>query len=371
MISLKYITSTQISDLKAELINLDNNKGINSVLVLSGAHNNYDEKQLNNLLKSYSKPIFGGHFPGIIYENECYETGSIIVGLEYIPEIIYCDDIEDEDLIENTISKSISKFSEMKTLFVFVDSLSRGVDLFIQQIFIQFGLKYNYIGGGAGSLDFITKPCIYTNDGVKKNCGLIIGLNKPSGIGVKHGWGKIAGPFKVSKSNLNQIIELDYKNAFNVYQEEISKHSNKYITENNFFEIAKSYPFGITKFDSECIVRDPIKVTNEIIECVGVIKTGIYVNILHGDCQMLLDAAEQAIKKALYGIDQNVIEFTFIVDCISRSLFLEKEFIKELNSIKTNIKSVPLFGVLSIGEIANNGKEYMDFYNKTIVIACV
>ncbi len=371
MISVNYITSSKIYDLEKILINLDSQIAIKCIFILSGANNNYDEKHLNDLLKNSSKPIFGGLFPGIIYENESFDTGSIIVGLEYNPEIIFCDDIEDEDHIENTISESISMFSEMKTLFVFVDSLSKGIDIFIQQIFIHFGLKYNYIGGGAGSLDFISRPCIYTNDGVKKNCGLIIGLDQTSGIGVKHGWDKIAGPFKVTKSNLNQLIELDYQNAFNVYQEKISKHSKNYINENNFFEISKSYPFGITKLDSECIVRDPIKVQDGIIECVGVIRTGSYVNLLHGNCKMLLKAAEQAIKRALVEIDEETIEFTFMVDCVTRSLFLEDEFSRELDLIKSNIKTVPLFGVLSIGEIANNGKEYMDFYNKTIVIACI
>jgi hypothetical protein len=31
---------------------------------------------------------------------------------------------------------------------------------------------------------------------------------------------------------------------------------------------------------------------------------------------------------------------------------------------------LPFFGILSLGEIANNKTDYLEFYNKTSVVAC-
>ena len=57
---------------------------------------------------------------------------------------------------------------------------------------------------------------------------------------------------------------------------------------------------------------------------------------------------------------------TLLIDCVSRALFLEDNFAQEVGAICE--KYVPLIGVLSLGEISNSGKDYMEFYNKTCVV---
>jgi hypothetical protein len=58
-----------------------------------------------------------------------------------------------------------------------------------------------------------------------------------------------------------------------------------------------------------------------------------------------------------------------IIDCLTRSLFLEDRFDDELKIIANKAGSdVFLFGVLSLGEIASTGDKYIELYNKTIVI---
>ena len=58
-----------------------------------------------------------------------------------------------------------------------------------------------------------------------------------------------------------------------------------------------------------------------------------------------------------------------LFDCISRAIYLGDDFADELKEIKRNIKpNKNLFGALTLGEIANNGNEYIIFYNKSCVI---
>jgi len=51
-------------------------------------------------------------------------------------------------------------------------------------------------------------------------------------------------------------------------------------------------------------------------------------------------------------------------------LFLDQDFNQELENVHRFVNDVPFFGVLSLGEIANNGNDYLEFYNKTAVVAC-
>ena len=56
----------------------------------------------------------------------------------------------------------------------------------------------------------------------------------------------------------------------------------------------------------------------------------------------------------------------FLIDCISRALFLGDDFIDEIKAVSE--ANTPMIGALSLGEIANNGREYLEFYNKTCVV---
>lgn len=53
---------------------------------------------------------------------------------------------------------------------------------------------------------------------------------------------------------------------------------------------------------------------------------------------------------------------------VSQGVFLEDDFTKELDGIKKQVDNETLFGALTLGEIANNGNEYINFYNKTCVV---
>ena len=58
------------------------------------------------------------------------------------------------------------------------------------------------------------------------------------------------------------------------------------------------------------------------------------------------------------------------MDCISRALFLEHEFELELQAIAEQFTdNHAMFGALVLGEIANSGSGYLEFYNKTTVVS--
>jgi hypothetical protein len=280
---------------------------------------------------------------------------------------IVCLSEADTDF-DQWITKQKSNIAAAKTLLVFVDGFARRIGAFIESLFNICGLGINYLGGGTGSLSMIQKPSILTNQGLVSDAAILVGCDIESGIGVNHGWQPISGPYKVTEAENNTIRTLDWRPAFDVYRTAVEAHADKSFEKMDFFDIAKAYPFGIAKLQTEWIVRDPfMKGDDDSLICVGEVREGGYVDILHSDTEALIQAAKTAYTKGMRAYQGSTDQYmTFFVDCISRVLFLQDRFPEELAAV--NNGTHPLIGMCSVGEIANNSHDYLEFYNKTAVV---
>lgn len=343
---------------------------VKSFLIFSCAENQFTPETINPVLETIPVPVFGGIFPSIIHGNEKLNQGSIIIGLPVAPEIAVINNLssDDEDFISQIETKA-GKVEKTETIFVFVDGFSSRIDSFINSLFTIFGLENNYIGGGTGSLDMISKPSLFTNSGLCRDAAVLACFDLKSGVGVSHGWQSVSGPYRVTSSVNNTIQTLDWEPAWQVYSKAVEEHSNVPIRKDDFFSRAKAYPFGIAKLEAERIVRDPIMVSDDgAITCVGDVPEGSFVDLLHSDEAALISAAGRAKKLGIEAFGEGrEIGAAFFIDCISRVLFLEERFTEEIRAVLS--ETYPLVGACTIGEIANNGREYLEFYNKTSVVA--
>lgn len=348
------------------VINSDPTKGL---LILACDANEFNPDNIDEHLNKLPVPVFGGLFPHIIYGNMKLERGTIIAGLSKSPSVHIIPNLSDLSAeYEDIIDQKIPYIGEAKTMFVFVDGFAKRISTLIDSLFNVFGLEANYIGSGAGSLSMKSKPCLFTNDGLLSDCAVLALLDIESGVGVCHGWKEISGPYKVTESVGTMIKLLDWKPAYEVYREVVEKHSKKKLEKGNFFDIAKCYPFGISRLGAEKIVRDPFLVgENDSLICVGEVPEESFVHILTGDSSSLINAARKALHLSEKAFNSNASDKTILfMDCISRVLFLEDKFADELNAVYN--KTSQLIGALTIGEIANSGKDYLEFYNKTSVV---
>jgi hypothetical protein len=333
---LEYAQNWQI------LENIIKNSKEKSYLILGCVSEKLDDFNTN-------KNIIGALFPKIIFNGRLYDSGFVVLGLN--------EDIEIKKVDLNSLD--IDFEIDKKSAFIFVDAFSKNIGEFMEEVYFNFS-DITFIGGGAGSLDFVQRPVVFTNEGVFENAAVIGFLDKEIKLDVRHGWMPISEPMLVTKADKNILKELDYKNAFDVYKNILKTKYNINIDKENFFEIAKGYPFGIRKIDNEVIVRDPITINenNEIV-LVGDISENSYVRILKGEKDNLINAAKEV---SLVAKDKDI---TLFIDCISRVLFLEDDFQKEIDEVMKNSKN--LIGALTLGEIASR-EEVLEFYNKTSVI---
>lgn len=359
-----YLNNTEPSTVEQALNDLERDPEIVSAIVAIADPTDH-LTALDGVFKNAPLPIVGGLFPGIIFKGVSYDTGTLLIGLsaELTVEVF---DLGRADFHEQASSNAanLSEHASKNGLLVFIDAFARNKLPLVELLFNRYGLAVDYLGGGAGSLSFEQKPCIITNHGIQMNCAAVAMLHQPIAVGVAHGWEAITKPMKVTEINGSTLISLDWRPAFDVYRETVEAHASQSFDDHDFFDLAKSYPFGKAVVQAEPVIRDPIALEGTGIRLVDEVEAGAFIQIMHGDKSKLLHGAQQAAQKA--GVSPDQSSPVFCIDCISRSLFLADEFEDELKSITAQEH---ISGMLTIGEIANTGDSSLEIYNKTIAVA--
>jgi hypothetical protein len=354
-----------IESLRQTFKNLQINNEIKGILLFGGDHNKPSTKEMESLLTLNQIPLLGGFFPEIIADGKRKKEGFVLI---FLYDDLYVELFE-------TTQKNINLKEQFElwnatctmnigSVFCFVNALWNEKTALTATLYDTIGPFVNYLGGGAGSLSFQSFPCVFANQKIIEHGAVIGVLKKQLSLGVAHGWHPISQPIKVTETNGNTIVSLNWKPAFSVYKQLVQSHSKQQINEQNFFEIAKSYPLGLVKLDDEMIIRDPYATINETLQIVDEVPEGEYIRIMHGNMNSLLEGAKNAVEQASTNHEE---EFTQLcIDCISRVLFMQEDFSEELSYL--NQKQMAN-GILSIGEIANPINAPLELFNKTVVVA--
>jgi hypothetical protein len=340
------------------------------ILILACDANGFTPELVDGVLKECKKPVFGGVFSQILFNKERLEKGTVVAGICQPVSTTVIRDIGDISVDLEEMATFEWQALQNKTMFVFVDGLSQHVSALMESIFDCCGLFPNYIGGGAGILTE-RKPCVFTGEGLLKEAAVFALTDIKSGIGVAHGCKPVAGPMRVTEADRNTIISLNWRPAFEVYRETVEEIAGKSFDDTDFFHLAKGFPFGIVKMAEEMVVRAPVLLDGNSMICGGEVPLNSCVYILKGEKDSLIagaakarQLAERSYRQAVKGKEGKSL-ITFFMDCIYRVFLLHPDFNEEQEAV---YKGYPLLGALTIGEIANTGKNYIEYYNMTSVI---
>lgn len=307
-------------------------------------------------LKNYNMNFIGAVFSEIIYEDRLYDEGILVIELNDLLETMLIKNID-------TIEFSEKEFDDCKSIITIVEGISKYNDVFLEKLFSSVDINTNIIGGGAGFIQN-EKAVIFDQDEFYFDGAILIKVKSEINIGVQHGCEYLAGPFVATSCDGNVLKQLDYNNALNTYKEIVKNDSGKELNEENIFEITQHYPLGIVKYNSEQIVRDAIALKDGNIVLAGDIKENAVINILKVNKDGMLNASKKASSQ-MYDENSNLV---MLFDCASRVSFLGESFQEELDNVFKVADKNTIFGAVTIGEIANSGNRYINFYNKTCVI---
>ncbi|PCJ65316.1 MAG: hypothetical protein COA58_10685 [Bacteroidetes bacterium] len=339
------------------------------VAIILACEKNFSFQDIQPHLQASKIPVVGAFFPGVIANEELHYTGFILLHFSTDFEILIHDSTKIETIkFEN---------SEIKqgTGFIIMDGLADGNQEFLNKLFYQYGNAFRFIGSGAGSLDLVQKPCIFDDQGIYENKAIIVLLKTKVSIGLKHGYSRIAGPLIATETNASKIVELNWENAYETYASIVNKHSDLPISKDDFFNVSKGFPFGVSRKGHEDIVRDPISVdSNGTMNCIDDVPENGALYVLKGEPSKLIQAAKDSCAEA---ISQTTYEpsHCILIDCVTRVLYLEDRFKDEINTATTEIhsafKNLPVEGILSMGEISTFKDGRLELYNKTFLTALI
>lgn len=342
------------------------------LMVLACSDENWTPGRIDSVLQDFPDiPIFGGVFPYIVYRGQHYSSGILVVGLSVLPHITVIRHISAANSAVrkqvNLLSKSIT---QAKSIVTFVDGLSENIETFLEDLCAFIGKGVKVAGGGAGFLDLVRRPCVFTNQGMFEDTAILVALDAPIQLAAGHGWEIMKGPFLVTESKGNVLASLNYASAFSVYQAQVEANAGTSCGEAGFAAMAMSYPLGIENLDGEILVREPIHLRDDHMVCVGEIHENSVVYLLKGDPDNLVAAAGHTARSLSGMQTRDKPGPVMLFDCISRALFLGDDFSRELENISNNlVKKDAFFGALTIGEICSNPNGQVKFLNKSTVLA--
>lgn len=350
--------------------------GAQSLMILASEADAWQPDQLSPWLQSLPVPVFGGIFPNIIHGARRHASGTLVLGFNESVEVAVVTGLSAQPGLEPQLQALTSFLEGAASLITLVDGLSSSIESFVDSLYEILGARVPVVGGGAGCLDFVQRPCLFCPQGMVGDAALLVALKSRIDSGIAHGWQKLEGPFLVTRSHANVLEELNYRPAFEVYRQVVEEHSGLRFSEAEFFAISKTYPLGIESVDGDFLVRDPIRRVDDHLVCVGEVPQNATVYLLKGDAQLLIASAGEAADCALRGRrtrmngDDHSAFRALAFDCISRVLFLDDQFAAELQAINTALPGASsIVGALSIGEIANSECGTIELMNKSIVVS--
>jgi len=343
-----------------------------SLLLLVAERERPDIPALIAALRDRNVSFMGGIFPGLIHGERQYDRGILLRSLPTADAPVLIPDLLKSGEPLSRLRDALPRSGPRYTLLVFVDGLAADVSGFLAALFHHLGRGVSYFGGGAGSLSLAQEPCVFTRDGFLQDAAVAAMIPLECSLGVRHGWRKIMGPLVATRTRRNVVVELNWEPAFDVYRRvveaDVGDDSGEALDWDDFFSVARRYPFGIFREGAEDVVRDPISVTDagELI-CVGDVPENTVLNVLKGEPELLVGAAAQALTDSLPPAERGV-RTHLVIDCISRVLYLQEDFEAELQALQGAGEA--LAGVLSLGEIASRDG-VVEFFNKTVVIGAL
>jgi small ligand-binding sensory domain FIST len=295
----------------------------------------------------------GAIFPALFDTNGINKSDAYVCTLRSNAKLIWFDDDFSQDC------------SNLNSYLMIVSGKDPEVGKKLESLFEFTPANSVVFGGGAGTLERPLEDCLFNGSQYKKEGTVLVASTSFYMASAQHGYQSMGDYSIVSSAHGNCIEEIDFKSAFEVYKDAIKRHADLDVTPENLFEIGLKYPLIFERAFGENTVRNPIATDGRTMMMVGSVLEDTVVSLGSITQNELLQASSYCAK-ALHVNTNNARAIIF--DCVGRSKVLGDVFDSEIEGIIKQLNPIQLLGVLSLGEIANTAKYYVEFFNSTCVI---
>ncbi len=324
-------------------------------------------------------PLVGGIFPALIKSGAFHTSGLWLLRFDVMPyHALYADLPQDATETERQSSDIVQHLvkhlenAEESTLFMLFDAMVPNIGTWLDNLYLQLANRVHYAGANAGSESFQPMPCLFDGQRVVSNGVLLVLIPNHKGAILEHGYHAPAHTVYATSTSGNRISHIDWRPAFEVYQELVHDQYGIQITAQNFYEHAVHFPFGIVRANHHVVVRIPVMLSDDgSLFCVGEVPANSVLTLL----QSPTVNSHETLKVLTEGLTamnghSDAAELLLFY-CAGRRLHLGMERASsELREFKNQTKAVQVAGALSLGEIGGSTLHgYPLFHNATLVAA--
>ena len=322
-------------------------------------------------------PLAGGIFPALVVHEGFSTEGVWLLRLDQAPPAFLIPHLNaGEPDAASTIAQTIATAlptaaanTTKPTLFLLFDGLVPNIATILDDLYLHLADRVNYAGVNAGSETFQPMPCLFDHECLIGDGVLALLLSGRSTTVLGHGYPAPQRAMTATATVGNQVISIDWRPAFDVYQEIIKSEYGIELTADNFYQYAVHFPFGILRANQEVVVRIPVALTEDgSLYCVGEVPENAILVLLRapeanaGQC---IGQVSQSLIAANGSLHEREL-LTFY--CAGRRMHLGSGADTELAALVTLTGVTHMAGALSLGEIGStHAWGYPLFHNATLV----
>lgn len=334
---------------------------------------------LQSACKQRGVSLVGGIFPALVKQGQFATEGVWLMRFDRMPYYSLQGDlpVEPEAVTQRVaeISKDLvehlNNVSEV-TLFMLFDAMQPNIGTMLDELYLNLANRVHYAGVNAGSETFQPMPCLFDSERVLGNAALFILLPDNKGAVLEHGYHAPARTVYATSTEGNRISQIDWRPAFEVYQELVREQYGVDINKDNFYEHAVHFPFGIVRANHHVVVRIPVALNDDgSLFCVGEVPANSVMTLLERpevDTHETLRVLMSGLKEMGVGQDGGDLLLFY---CAGRRMHMGTDLsCTELHELGTLSQPSHIAGALSLGEIGGSTLHgYPLFHNATLVAA--
>ena len=370
------IKQFQIIDNQAYKVEQDNN--VNVVLCFGSKKLLNDQNVISDISNAFPKAnIAYCSTAGEIYDDQVMDNSISAVAIQFdhtrvLSNSISIDQYSDSfDAGKNLVSRFDTK--DLRYIFVLSDGSKVNGSELVKGMNEVIDDHIPITGGLAGDGPHFQNTLVGLNE--PPTSGKILALAfYGDKIKVSHssmgGWEPFGLQRLVTKSNANELFEIDGKNALDLYKEYLGKYSEELPGS------ALLFPLSVQLNDSEnSLVRTILSIDNERKSMLfaGDIPEGSKVRFMKANFDRLIDAASQAANISVTDFNTLQPSLAILVSCVGRKLILSDRIDEEVEAVKDVLGShTTISGFYSYGEISPLLKgTSCELHNQTMTITCL
>lgn len=332
---------------------------------------------LQSACARHGVPLAGGIFPALVDNGEFHSSGVCLLALEQMP---YTRLYENLPADAAGVARAVSEISAGiraqiddtpdVTLFMLFDAMVPNISTLLDGLYLQLANRVHYAGANAGSETFQPMPCLFDGERIIQHGVLVMLLKPHKGAILEHGYSAPDRTVYATSTEGNRIAQIDWRPAFEVYQELVREQYGVEITAENFYQHGVHFPFGIVRANHHVLVRIPVMLGEDgSLFCVGEVPPNSVLTLLE---RPSVDTSHtlQTLVDGLIALNGDLSDAELLLFyCAGRRLHLgDAAALGELQELRHRLGERQIAGALSLGEIGGSTTwGYPLFHNATLV----